>query len=109
MEAYLDNSATTQPCKEAVDKMNYALKTCWGNPSSLHGSGLRYCRPLPERTPGHEKPDEGSSSHGNFSPERSGQHPGCGMRQRNRGAGRRCGQTQSWFYQRRPSKLSPGR
>lgn len=40
MEAYLDNSATTQPCKEAVDKMNYALKTCWGNPSSLHAKGI---------------------------------------------------------------------
>ena len=40
MEAYLDNSATTQPCKEAVDKMNYTLKTCWGNPSSLHAKGI---------------------------------------------------------------------
>ena len=40
MEAYLDNSATTQPCKEAVDKMKYALKTCWGNPSSLHAKGI---------------------------------------------------------------------
>lgn len=35
MEAYLDNSATTQPCKEAVDKMSFALNVCWGNPSSL--------------------------------------------------------------------------
>ena len=40
MEAYLDNSATTQPCKEAVEKMNYALRTCWGNPSSLHSKGI---------------------------------------------------------------------
>ncbi len=40
MEAYLDNSATTQPCKEAVEKMNYALRTCWGNPSSLHFKGI---------------------------------------------------------------------
>ena len=40
MEAYLDNSATTQPCQEAVDKMNYALKTCWGNPSSLYSKGI---------------------------------------------------------------------
>ena len=40
MEAYLDNSATTQPCKEAVDKMNYALRTSWGNPSSLHAKGI---------------------------------------------------------------------
>lgn len=40
MEAYLDNSATTQPCKEAVEKMNFALRTCWGNPSSLHSKGI---------------------------------------------------------------------
>ena len=40
MEAYLDNSATTQPCKEAVEKMNYALRTYWGNPSSLHSKGI---------------------------------------------------------------------
>lgn len=40
MEAYLDNSATTQPCKEAIEKMNYALRTCWGNPSSLHSKGI---------------------------------------------------------------------
>ena len=40
MEAYLDNSATTQPCKEAVEKMNNALRTCWGNPSSLHSKGI---------------------------------------------------------------------
>ncbi len=40
MEAYLDNSATTQPCREAVDKINYALNTCWGNPSSLHSKGI---------------------------------------------------------------------
>lgn len=40
MEAYLDNSATTQPCQEAVDKINYALKTCWGNPSSLYSKGI---------------------------------------------------------------------
>ncbi len=40
MEAYLDNSATTQPCKEAVEKMNYALRTCWGNPSPLHSKGI---------------------------------------------------------------------
>lgn len=40
MEAYLDNSATTPLCKESVDKINYALTTCWGNPSSLHQQGI---------------------------------------------------------------------
>ncbi len=40
MEAYLDNSATTPLCKEAVDKVNFALTSCWGNPSSLHSNGI---------------------------------------------------------------------
>ncbi len=40
MEAYLDNSATTPLCKEAVEKVNYALTSCWGNPSSLHANGI---------------------------------------------------------------------
>lgn len=37
---YLDNSATTMPCKEAVDKINSALTDNWGNPSSLHTIGI---------------------------------------------------------------------
>ncbi|MBP3939760.1 MAG: cysteine desulfurase, partial [Clostridia bacterium] len=40
MEAYLDNSATTPLCKEAVEKVNFALTSCWGNPSSLHANGI---------------------------------------------------------------------
>ncbi len=48
MEAYLDNSATTQPCKEAVDKMNFALNVCWGNPSSLHAKGIEASELLEE-------------------------------------------------------------
>ena len=40
MEAYLDNSATTPPCPEAIDAMRNALERCWGNPSSLHRVGL---------------------------------------------------------------------
>lgn len=40
MEAYLDNSATTPLCPEAINKINYALTTCWGNPSSLHANGI---------------------------------------------------------------------
>lgn len=39
MEAYLDNSATTPPCEEAVAAMVKALNTCWGNPSSMHAEG----------------------------------------------------------------------
>ena len=40
MEAYLDNSATTPPCPEAVEAVRGALESCWGNPSSLHRVGL---------------------------------------------------------------------
>jgi cysteine desulfurase len=38
---YLDNSATTKPCKEAVDNINFAMCENWGNPSSLHTVGIR--------------------------------------------------------------------
>ncbi len=38
---YLDNSATTKPCKEAIDAANHAVTECYGNPSSLHASGTK--------------------------------------------------------------------
>ena len=37
---YLDNSATTKPCPEAVAAMTDALTEHWGNPSSLYGFGI---------------------------------------------------------------------
>ncbi len=37
---YLDNSATTKPCKKAVEFINNALSVNWGNPSSLHILGM---------------------------------------------------------------------
>jgi len=40
MEVYLDNSATTKPDKEVVDKMMMALTVHYGNPSSLHQKGV---------------------------------------------------------------------
>ena len=40
MEAYLDNSATTPVCPEAIDAINKSLTKCWGNPSSLHYGGI---------------------------------------------------------------------
>lgn len=40
MTAYFDNSATTKPCKTAIEAVNDALNNCWGNPSSLHQVGL---------------------------------------------------------------------
>lgn len=38
---YLDNSATTKPSKKAVEYINKALLTHWGNPSSLHTLGMQ--------------------------------------------------------------------
>ena len=40
MTAYLDNSATTKPCPEAVQACMDALTVHWGNPSSVHSLGL---------------------------------------------------------------------
>lgn len=40
MIAYFDNSATTQPCPEAVEAVTSMLTECWGNPSSLHTLGI---------------------------------------------------------------------
>ncbi len=40
MFAYLDNSATTRPCPEAVAAMTEALERDWGNPSSLYRFGV---------------------------------------------------------------------
>jgi len=37
---YLDNSATTKPCKEAVEAVGNALTENWGNPSALYGFGI---------------------------------------------------------------------
>lgn len=41
MIAYLDNSATTKPCPEAVAAAAEALTGDWGNPSSQHELGRR--------------------------------------------------------------------
>ena len=37
---YLDNSATTKPCNEAVSAMTDAMTTHWGNPSALYNFGI---------------------------------------------------------------------
>ena len=37
---YLDNSATTKPCAEAVEAMTNALTQSWGNPSALYNFGI---------------------------------------------------------------------
>ncbi len=37
---YLDNSATTKPCRAAVEAMTDALTSDWGNPSALYDFGI---------------------------------------------------------------------
>lgn len=41
MSIYLDNAATTKPCREAVTAVNKCLTDNFGNPSSLHRAGLK--------------------------------------------------------------------
>lgn len=43
---YLDNSATTKPCAEAVEAMTKALTEGWANPSALYGFGIDAARDL---------------------------------------------------------------
>lgn len=38
---YLDNSATTKPCKEAVEAAVNVMEKCYGNPSSLYEFGMQ--------------------------------------------------------------------
>ena len=45
---YLDNSATTKPCAEAVAAMTASLAENWGNPSALYGFGFDAARLLRE-------------------------------------------------------------
>ena len=41
MDIYLDNSATTRVCREAVDAMLPVLTDNFGNPSAVHARGVR--------------------------------------------------------------------
>lgn len=41
MEIYLDNAATTKPCREAVNAASVCMGDNYGNPSSLHSKGLK--------------------------------------------------------------------
>ena len=49
---YLDNSATTKPCREAVEAMVKTLTENWANPSALYGFGIEAARML--RTARHQ-------------------------------------------------------
>ena len=43
---YLDNSATTKPCPEAVEAVTKAMTENWGNPSALYNFGIDTARDL---------------------------------------------------------------
>ncbi|MBR7178997.1 MAG: cysteine desulfurase [Oscillospiraceae bacterium] len=43
---YLDNSATTKPCREAVEAMVSAMTDNWANPSALYGFGIDLAKQL---------------------------------------------------------------
>ena len=43
---YLDNSATTKPCAEAITAMNQALTDNWANPSALYQFGIDAAKDL---------------------------------------------------------------
>ena len=43
---YLDNSATTKPCTEAVEAMMNAMTESWANPSALYSFGIETGRQL---------------------------------------------------------------
>ena len=43
---YLDNSATTKPCSEAVEAMTNALTEGWANPSALYSFGFDAAKQL---------------------------------------------------------------
>ena len=43
---YLDNSATTKPCAEAITAVTEAMTENWGNPSALYNFGLETNRAL---------------------------------------------------------------
>ena len=47
-EIYLDNSATTRPCRQAVEAANVMMLECWGNPSSTHAKGSQAAQKLKE-------------------------------------------------------------
>ena len=43
---YLDNSATTKPCKEAVEAVMQAMTESWANPSALYHFGMEGARQM---------------------------------------------------------------
>ena len=46
MRAYLDNSATTAPCLQAIEASNRALSEAWQNPSAAYASSIAINREM---------------------------------------------------------------
>ena len=45
-QAYLDNSATTRPCGEAIAAMTECLREGWYNPSAVYGPSVEVFKAL---------------------------------------------------------------
>ncbi|MGX8706897.1 MAG: aminotransferase class V-fold PLP-dependent enzyme, partial [bacterium] len=48
MQAYLDNSATTQPCEAAIAAMTDCMRGGWQNPSSVYAPAVAVFRHVRE-------------------------------------------------------------
>lgn len=68
MECYLDNSATTKPCKQAVEAATKAMTEVFGNPSSLHAHGFAALQLLESARNTLAKPLKAESSEIYFTP-----------------------------------------
>ena len=68
MECYLDNSATTKPCREAVAAATKMMTETFGNPSSLHATGYAALQALEEARATLAKPLKAQSEEIFFTP-----------------------------------------
>ena len=62
MISYLDNAATTLPCKAAAEAMERATREIYGNPSSLHAMGLEAEKAVNEARTGSRRHDKAKIS-----------------------------------------------
>ena len=74
---YLDNSATTALCPEAIAAMRQVMEDIYGNPSSLHAVGLEaekivtayvenVCENILENTAVFKRDEQGKAAFGRF-------------------------------------------
>ena len=53
MQVYLDNSATTRPCPQAVEAVAQSMTEAFHNPSALYAPAMRAEHALTGRAPCH--------------------------------------------------------